>query len=71
MRRYVILIEPTTSGFSSYSPDIPGCVATGTTRPDVEINMRDAIALHLEGLRAHGQPVPPPSTSASYVEVAA
>jgi predicted RNase H-like HicB family nuclease len=71
MRRYLIVIEPTDSGFSAYSPDLPGCVATGATRADVEHNMRDAIELHLEGLRANGQPVPPPSTSASYVEVAA
>ena len=71
MRRYVILIEPTASGFSAYSPDLPGCVATGATHADVEASMRDAIALHLDGLRANGQPVPAPSTSASYVEVAA
>jgi predicted RNase H-like HicB family nuclease len=71
MRRYVILIEPTPSGFSAYSPDIPGCIATGATRADVELRMRDAIAFHVEGLRANGQPVPAPSTSASYVEVAA
>ena len=69
--RYLIVIEPTDSGFSAYSPDLPGCVATGPTRPDVERNMRDAVELHLDGLRAGGQPVPPPSTSASYVEVAA
>jgi len=71
MRRYVILIEPTPSGFSAYSPDIPGCIATGATRADVELSMRDAIAFHVEGPRANGQPVPAPSTSASYVEVAA
>jgi predicted RNase H-like HicB family nuclease len=69
--RYLIVIEPTATGFSVYSPDLPGCVATGASRADVERNMRDAVELHLEGLRASGQPVPPPSTSASYVEVAA
>lgn len=69
--RYLIVIEPTATGFSAYSPDLPGCVATGASRADVERNMRDAVELHLEGLRASGQPVPPPSTSASYVEVAA
>lgn len=71
MHRYLILIEPTASGFSAYSPDLPGCVATGATRDDVEQNMRDAVELHLEGLRENGDPVPPPSTSAAYVEVAA
>ena len=71
MRRYLILIEPTASGFSAYSPDLPGCVATGSTRADVEQTMRDAVELHLEGLREIGEPVPPPRTSAAYVEVAA
>ena len=69
--RYLIVIEPTTTGFSAYSPDLLGCVATGASRADVERNMRDAVELHLEGLRANGQPVPPPNTSAAYVEVAA
>jgi predicted RNase H-like HicB family nuclease len=71
MRRYLILIEPTASGFSAYSPDLPGCVATGSTRAQVEQNMRDAVEFHLEGLHESGEPVPPPSTFAAYVEVAA
>ena len=69
--RYLLIIERTNSGFSAYSPDLPGCAATGGTRGEVERAMREAVELHLEGLRATGQPVPPPSTSASYVEVAA
>src|SRR6476659_670025 len=71
VRRYLILIEPTATGFSAYSPDFPGCAATGETRDDVERNMRDAVELHVEGLRELGEPVPPPSISAAYVEVAA
>ena len=71
MRRYLILIEPTATGFSAYSPDLPGCAAAGETRDDVERNMRDAVELHVEGLRELGEPVPPPSVSAAYVEVAA
>jgi predicted RNase H-like HicB family nuclease len=71
MRRYLILIEPTATGFSAYSPDLPGCAATGETRDDVERNMRDAVELHVEGLRELGEPVPPPNISAAYVEVAA
>ena len=71
MRRYLILIEPTATGFSAYSPDLPGCAATGDTRDDVERNMRDAVELHVEGLRELGEPVPAPSISAAYVEVAA
>jgi predicted RNase H-like HicB family nuclease len=71
VQRYLILIEPTQNGFSAYSPDLPGCAATGSTRADVEQNMREAVEDHLEGLREMGEPVPPPSTSAAYVEVAA
>ena len=71
MQRYLILIEPTDTGYSAYSPDVPGCVATAPSRSEIEKVMSDAIGFHLEGLRACGQPVPPPHTSASYVEVAA
>ena len=71
MHRYLILIEPTNTGYSAYSPDVPGCVATAPSRAEIEQVMREAIGFHLEGLRANGQPVPPPHTSASYVEVAA
>jgi predicted RNase H-like HicB family nuclease len=71
MQRYLIVIEPTATGFSAYSPDLPGCVSTGATRADVEANMREAVALHLEGLREDGEPVPQPHTYATYVEVAA
>ena len=71
MQRYLIVLEPTATGFSAYSPDLPGCVATGASRTEVEANMREAIALHLDGLREDGEPVPPPQTIATYVEVAA
>lgn len=71
MSRYLIILEPTDSGFSAYSPDLPGCVSTGRSRADVEANMREAIQFHLAGLREDGQPVPPPHTVATYVEVAA
>jgi predicted RNase H-like HicB family nuclease len=71
MQRYLIVIEPTPTGFSAYSPDLPGCVATGASRADVERSMREAIEFHLDGLRTDGQPIPPAGTSATYVEVAA
>jgi predicted RNase H-like HicB family nuclease len=66
-----MVIEPTETGFSAYSPDLPGCVSTGATRDEVEQNMQEAIELHLEGLREEGYPVPEPSTSSAYVEVTA
>ncbi|HEV7299777.1 MAG TPA: type II toxin-antitoxin system HicB family antitoxin [Tepidisphaeraceae bacterium] len=68
--KYLIVIEPTQSGFSAYSPDLPGCAATGATRDECEREMREAIEFHLDGLREEGQPVPMPSTSAAFVEVA-
>lgn len=71
MKKYLIVIEKTSTGFSAYSPDLPGCVSTGATRDEVERNMQEAIEFHLEGLAAHGYPVPEPQTSSSYVEVKA
>jgi predicted RNase H-like HicB family nuclease len=69
--KYLIVIERTASGFSAYSPDLAGCIATGTTRDDVEREMQAAIAFHVAGLKAEGMTVPEPSTSSSYVEIPA
>ena len=69
--KYLIVIEPTDTGFSAYSPGVPGCVSTGATREEVERNMQEAIELHLEGLREEGYPVPEPSTWSAYVEISA
>jgi predicted RNase H-like HicB family nuclease len=70
MNRYLIIVEKTSTGFSAYSPDVPGCVATGSTRSEVEREMHDAIEFHIEGLRAAGEEVPTPRSEASYCEVA-
>jgi predicted RNase H-like HicB family nuclease len=69
--KYLIVIEPTDTGVSGYSPDLPGCVSTGRTREEVERNMQEAIELHSEGLREEAYPVPEPGTSSSYVEISA
>jgi predicted RNase H-like HicB family nuclease len=71
MKRYLIVIEQTDSGYSSYSPDLPGCVSTGKTREEAEKNMREAIEFHLDGLREEGYPIPEPQASYSYVELPA
>ena len=71
MIRYLINIEETVTGFSAYSPDLPGCVATGATRNEVEQEMHDAIEFHIEGLRLADEPVPQPRSQVSYCEVAA
>ena len=71
MKKYLIVIEKTASGFSAYSPDLPGCVSTGHSREEVEKNMREAIAFHLDGLREEGQPVPEPESYSAYIELPA
>ncbi len=71
MTRYLIIIEETDTGFSAYSPDLPGCVATGKSTAEVESEMHDAIEFHLEGLRLAGLAVPEPRSLAAYCEVAA
>lgn len=71
MKKYLITIEPTPTGFSAYSADLPGCVSTGQTREEVEHNMKDAIAFHLDGLRMEGLTVPEPQTYSAYVELPA
>ncbi|MEI6234955.1 MAG: type II toxin-antitoxin system HicB family antitoxin [Planctomycetota bacterium] len=71
MNRYLIIIEETSTGYSAYSPDVPGCVATGSTRNEVEQEMHDAIEFHIEGLRLAGYPIPAPRSLAAYCEVAA
>jgi predicted RNase H-like HicB family nuclease len=70
-KRYLIVIESTTTGYSAYSPDVPGCVATGPSQSEVQARMREAIRLHLTGLREAGEPVPEPHASSSWVEVPA
>jgi len=70
-KRYLIVMEATSTGYSAYSPDLPGCVATGTTESEVEQRMREAIEFHVAGLREQGEPVPEPQSSSSYVEISA
>lgn len=69
--RYAIVIEQAANNYSAYVPDLPGCVATGGTIQEVEEEIREAIAFHLEGLREDGTPVPPPLSQVEYVDIAA
>jgi predicted RNase H-like HicB family nuclease len=69
--RYAIVIEAAGGNYSAYVPDLPGCVATGATVAETEQEIRAAIEFHIEGMRADGEPVPPPSSRVEYVEVAA
>ena len=70
MRKYLIVIEKTETGYSAYSPDIAGCVATGSTREEVEYNMEKAIEFHIEGLKEERLPFPEPVSYSSFVKVA-
>ena len=69
MHRFLIVIEKADGNYSAYSPDLPGCVATGVTREDVEKNMHDAIEVHIQGLIEDKQPVPESQSFAEYIIV--
>ena len=64
MRKYLIIIEKTGTGYSAYVPDLPGCIATGSTRPSVEKNLYEAIQFHLEGLKESNLEIPMNKTEA-------
>ncbi len=69
--QYLIVIERSETGYSAYSPDHDGCVATGPTKDEVEHNMREAIEFHIDGLRQEGYSIPPPSSYSTYVDIPA
>ncbi len=68
--RYAIVVEKAGNNYSAYVPDLPGCVATGATLEETELLIREAVELHLAGLREDGLPIPQPSSQVEYVEVA-
>ncbi len=69
MHRYLVIIEKAKRNYSAYSPDLPGCVATGATIKQVQKNMRAAIALHLQGLKEDHLAIPEPTSLAEYIAV--
>ena len=71
MSKFLIIVEETETGYSAYSPDLPGCVAAGKTRSQVERTMSEAVAFHLEGLREDGEPSPVARSYSTYCEVPA
>ena len=69
--KYLVIFEKTDTGYGAYAPDLPGCVGTGRTREEAASHMKEAIALHIESLRKHGEAVPPPATTeAGFIEAA-
>jgi predicted RNase H-like HicB family nuclease len=69
--KYLVVIEETDTGFSAYSPDLDGCVATGATREEVERQMKEAVAFHLDGMREDGHDVPSPRSYSTYLDIPA
>ena len=66
--KYLTVIEKTNTGYSAYSPDLDGCVSTGSTIEEVTTNMEEAIKFHLEGLKLEGHEIPEPKTTSTYIE---
>jgi len=69
--RYAVVIEKAQQNYSAYVPDLPGCVATGNSVAETQQAIREAIELHLSGMREDGVPFPPPSSQVDYIDVAA
>ena len=69
--KYAVVIEKAKRNFSAYVPDLPGCVATGSTIEEVETEIREAIAFHIEGMREDGLPIPDPTSRVEYVDLVA
>lgn len=69
MFRYTIIIERAENNYSAYCPDLPGCIATGSTMDEAVQNMKEAIQLHIEGMKQENIPIPKPSTEAVSIEL--
>jgi predicted RNase H-like HicB family nuclease len=69
MYRFLIVIEKAKGNYSAYSPDLPGCVATGKTREEAEQNMHEAIEMHVQGLLEDGLPIPEQESFAEYIAI--
>jgi predicted RNase H-like HicB family nuclease len=69
--QYAVVIEKVpNSNYSAYVPDLPGCISTGDTLEETKLNIHEAIAFHLDGMRQDGDPIPEPTTQVAYAEVA-
>jgi len=69
MYRFLIVVEKVNGNYSAYSPDLPGCVATGRSREEVKRNMREAIEMHVRGLREDDLPVPESEAFAEFIDI--
>ncbi len=69
MYRFPIIIEQGSHNYSAYAPDLPGCIATGKTLEEVKANMREAIAMHIQGMIEDQEPIPTPQTLVDYLDI--
>ena len=69
MHRFLVIIEKTDGNYSAYSPDLPGCVATGESREEAERNMYEAVRMHVQGLLEDGLPIPESHSPAEYIAI--
>ncbi|MBM2816610.1 MAG: uncharacterized protein HW421_3372 [Ignavibacteria bacterium] len=70
MNKYLMIIEKSKNGYSAYSPDLPGCVAVGSTKIETEILMKEAMEFHIEGMLDEGLEIPKPtSRNADFVKI--
>ena len=69
--KYTVVVERTSNNYAAYVPDLPGCVATASTREQLLEEIREAIEFHIEGMREDGEVIPQPQASSDVVEVAA
>ncbi len=70
LKRYSVIIEPTSTGYSAYSPDVGGCAAACDTEEETRLNFQDALAAHFDTGRELGVPIQEPQKSVAYVEIA-
>ena len=69
MASFLVVIEKGQNSYGAYSPDLPGCVAAGDTVEEVEQRIREAILLHIEGMREDHLPLPQPTSRAEYIDI--
>jgi predicted RNase H-like HicB family nuclease len=69
--KYAVVIEKGPESYGAYAPDLPGCAVAGETREEVVLLIQEAIVLHLQSLKEHGEEIPPPASSFEFVDVAA
>ena len=70
MSKYTVFFERTATGYSAHVPDLPGCIAAGSTLEETRQLIREAIEFHIEGMRISGEPVPEPTPHVEQIEVA-